>query len=133
MNEKKPTPGEVVFGPTTPTPVAPGLKFRSLSVGAEVACGLTDDGAAYCWGDHLHGALGDGRMRDPDNPNDRPRMTPAPVLGGRTFQTVVVGTWSACGLMAEGVAYCWGLNDYGQLGDGTTQDRAEPVLVRAAP
>jgi alpha-tubulin suppressor-like RCC1 family protein len=113
--------------------MAAGLVFLSISVGSSVACGLTSDGTAHCWGDHLHGALGDGRMRDPKNPNDRPRMTPAPVLGDRTFQSVAAGWYRACGLTADGVAYCWGWNDYGQLGDGTTQDRAEPVVVRAAP
>jgi alpha-tubulin suppressor-like RCC1 family protein len=118
--------------PQVPEPVAPGLKFLSVSVGTDVACGLTDDGAAHCWGDHLHGGLGDGRMRDPNNSSDHPRMTPAPVLGERTFRTVVAGYFRACGLTAEGMAYCWGQNDYGQLGDGSTLDRAEPVLVRAA-
>jgi alpha-tubulin suppressor-like RCC1 family protein len=122
-----------VLGPTTPKPVAPGLKFLSVSVGAGVACGLIENGAALCWGDHLRGALGDGRMRNPDNASDRPRMTPAPVLGDRAFETVAAAWYRACGLTAEGVAYCWGKNDYGQLGDGTTQDRAEPVMVRAAP
>jgi alpha-tubulin suppressor-like RCC1 family protein len=56
-------------------------------------------------------------------------MVPAPVLGERTFQAVVTGYYRACGLTAEGTAFCWGRNDYGQLGDGTTQDRAEPVAA----
>jgi hypothetical protein len=119
--------------PTVPDPVATELRFLSVSVGADIACGLTEDGAAHCWGDHLHGGLGDGRMRDPNNPNDRPRMTPVPVLGGLTFRTVVAATWRSCGLTAEGVVYCWGWNEFGQLGDGTTQDQAEPVVVREAP
>jgi hypothetical protein len=126
------TSADSVLGATTPGPVAPGLKFLSVSVGGGVACGLADDGTAHCWGDRLHGALGDGRIGNPNNANDRPRMTPAPVLGERKFETVAASWYRACGLTAEGVAYCWGMNDYGQLGDGTTQDRAEPVMVRAA-
>lgn len=123
----------VLSVPTVPEQVAPGLRFLSVSVGSQVACGLTDDGAAQCWGDHLYGGLGDGRMRNPNNANDRPRMTPGPVLGERTFQAVVAGHYRGCGLMADGVVYCWGRNDYGQLGDGTTLDRAEPVMVREGP
>jgi alpha-tubulin suppressor-like RCC1 family protein len=119
------------MGATTPAPLAPGIEFRSVSVGGQVACGLTDEGAAYCWGDHLHGALGDGTVRDRFNPNDRPSMTPRLVLGEHTFETVSAGFYGACGLTAEGVAYCWGYNEFGQLGDGTTVDRAEPVVVRA--
>jgi alpha-tubulin suppressor-like RCC1 family protein len=122
----------IPMGATVPAPLT-GLKLRSVSLGNQVACGLTDDGTTQCWGDHLHGALGDGRMRDPLNPNDRPSMTPRRVLGGRIFETVVANFYRACGLMSDRVAYCWGMNNYGQLGDGTRQDRAEPVVVRAAP
>lgn len=132
MNGGSPAPGESIFGPTIPQPVAPELRFQSVAVGADVACGITDDGAAHCWGDHLHGALGDGTMRDRNNPNDRPRMAPQAVLGGHKFRIVAAAAYRACGLTAEGVAYCWGLNDFGQLGDGTTRDRSEPVVVRAA-
>jgi alpha-tubulin suppressor-like RCC1 family protein len=46
-------------------------------------------------------------------------LTPTPVAGGLTFTSLAVGGFHTCGLTSGGAAYCWGLNDYGQLGDGT--------------
>ena len=37
-----------------------------------------------------------------------------------------------CALDEAGVAYCWGQNDYGQVGDGTTTNRLAPVAVGGA-
>jgi alpha-tubulin suppressor-like RCC1 family protein len=51
------------------------------------------------------------------------------LVGGLTFSTVSEGDASACGLDAGGVAYCWGWNRYGQLGNGTTADSPTPVAV----
>lgn len=129
MDEHSTASESELYIPRTPAPVAPELTFESVSVGYEVACGLTDDGVAHCWGDNLYGQLGDGTTRDPITGS--PRMTPRPVVGGRAFQTLVAGYRRVCGLTADGVAYCWGRNDFGQLGDGTTRDRSEPVVVRA--
>lgn len=43
-----------------PTTVVGGLTFVALSTGNSHTCGVTDDGAAYCWGDNRDGQLGDG-------------------------------------------------------------------------
>jgi alpha-tubulin suppressor-like RCC1 family protein len=51
------------------------------------------------------------------------------VAGNLTFVSISTGASFACGLTVSGLAYCWGLNNYGQLGDGTTENRLTPVLV----
>jgi hypothetical protein len=45
-----------------------------------------------------------------------------------TFASVSAGG-RTCGLAPVGAAYCWGFNDGGRLGDGTTTDRLTPVAV----
>src|SRR2546425_653085 len=47
-------------------------------------------------------------------------MTPAAVSGGLTFAGVSGGTLYTCGVTTSGAAYCWGINNYGQGGNGTT-------------
>jgi len=111
-----------LHAPTTPQPVEPAPPFRSVSVGFEVACGLTEAGEAYCWGDNPHGQLGDGTTGGP-------RKIPHPVVGGHAFRSLIAGYQRVCGVTTRDTTYCWGRNDHGQLGDGTTTNRSEPVRV----
>jgi alpha-tubulin suppressor-like RCC1 family protein len=108
---------------SVPTAVRGGLHFVLISAGAVThTCGLTTSGAAYCWGSNALGKLGDGTSTD--------RLTPAAVTGGLTFTAISVGSGNqTCGLTSSGSAYCWGVNDDGQLGDGTIITRSTPTAV----
>jgi len=107
----------------TPLAVAGGLAFTTLGAGNFHACGLITSGAAYCWGDNSTGELGIGVTAAPDTcatghgPCSR---TPVAVAGGLTFTTLNVGTQHTCARATDGGWYCWGLNNYGQLGTGAT-------------
>jgi len=107
-----------------PTPIAGGTNFRTIAPYAYHTCALTDAGRAYCWGDYGGGALGDDMMV--------PHYVPAPVAGGLTFGTLsdggVLGSFT-CGVTTAGPTYCWGVNNYGQVGDGTNIERRTPTLV----
>lgn len=109
-------------GSATPVAVSGGLRFRAIVAGGVHTCGLTDAGAAYCWGYNGYGQLGNGL---PSNANPRP----VPVSGGLTFSTLAAGGQHTCGLTTTGAAYCWGYNQFGQVGGGFTGDRATPVAV----
>ena len=56
-------------------------------------------------------------------------MTPAAVAGRLVFGTVSAGDRHSCGLSAAGTVYCWGSNQYAQLGNGTKVTSDVPVLV----
>ena len=107
----------------SPEPVLGGLSFAQVSTGIEHTCGVTTSGAAYCWGDNSYGELG-----DPNSFFDA-RSSPTAVHGGLTFAEVSAGAWSTCGVTTDGSAFCWGRNEFGQLGDGTKEMRLVPVRV----
>jgi alpha-tubulin suppressor-like RCC1 family protein len=80
----------------------------------------------------LRGALGDASTVD--------RFVPAAVVGGISFVMLSSGVKTpagstgthTCGITVIGAAYCWGANDLGQLGDGTTVDRLVPTPVSSS-
>ncbi len=112
---------------TRPQIVPGGLVFDSLEAGEAHTCGLTADGAAYCWGAGRSGQLGNGQAAD------SPR--PVLVVGGHVFRSLSLGTVHSCGMAADGITRCWGSNANGQVGSlgGRGSATPLPVLVRPAP
>ena len=51
------------------------------------------------------------------------------VSGAIAFASIYAGNGSTCGITSAGIAYCWGLNNVGQLGDGTTATKTVPTAV----
>jgi len=106
--------GELGNGTTTqsamPVLVSGGHSFASMTY----SCGLTADGTAYCWGPNGRGQLGAGTLVTHST-------TPLPVSGGLMFTSLATGGAHTCALTADGAAYCWGNNYYGELGTVTSE------------
>ena len=111
---------------TTPVAVEGGLRFRHVSAGYDHTCGLTTGDRVYCWGLNMWGQVGDGTKG-----GDNWRTSPVPVAGDRRFRQVRAGWSHTCAITPTDVAFCWGYNGHGQLGDGTitAAGRAAPVRV----
>jgi len=109
----------------TPVPIQGGaLRFRRVTAGSHHTCAETTAGKAYCWGNNTWGQLGIGATTGAS------RLTPGLVGSGRTFSWVQAGPQHTCGV-SSGIAYCWGDNQFGQLGDpgSTGFTRTSPVPV----
>ncbi len=94
-----------------------------ISAGAFHSCVVTADHSAYCWGSNESGQLGNGMVGDTS-------AVPVAVVGGHQFAMVSAGSNTTCGVTTVGVAFCWGSNFQGALGNGTKrQNVPEPVAV----
>ena len=102
-------------------------KAESVASAVTHSCALMATGAVKCWGGNSYGQLGDGSQFD--------RLTPVTVTGidgssnASRAVAMSVGGDQSCAIMVDGSARCWGRNDHGQLGDGTTIDGSAPVAV----
>src|SRR5438309_3545072 len=97
----------------------------SVSAGGAHSCGVSTFRAGYCWGFQFLGDTGGGGS-----------TTPVAVQGGFSFTAITSGLATgdsveshSCGLTMTGDAYCWGLNDFGQLGNGTRTAGFTPQRV----
>jgi alpha-tubulin suppressor-like RCC1 family protein len=100
-----------------------GGGVADVSAGWGHTCVQTTEGWAKCWGNNAYGQMGFGKMTDIHLPAED-----VVNLNGRVLQVTADGG-QTCALTAGGSGQCWGNNRYGQLGDGTTQKRYEPVQV----
>lgn len=106
-----------------PVEVHGTLDFRALSVGLQHTCALTRAGVAYCWGRNNNAELGALEAERCSNPNlESFGCSPVPLRleTGLRFRAVTAGSEHTCALTSAGEAYCWGLNNWGQLGNGTS-------------
>jgi alpha-tubulin suppressor-like RCC1 family protein len=98
-----------------------GALLTNVTCGAEFACALGPDGAAWCWGANDSGQQGTGSIGSPS-------LAAAPV-DGHQFTQLGAGARHVCGIQADNTVWCWGDNSSGQLGTGDTKNSATPVLV----
>ena len=87
-------------------------------------CVVATTGGILCWGSNFDGQLGDALSCT------NPCETPSAVAGlGGGSVAVATGYLHTCAVSSAGDVWCWGNNESGQVGDGTTSDRSSPVRV----
>lgn len=108
---------------TRPLPVVvPGGPFLAASAGNYHTCAITVAHRALCWG-----LNGDGQLGTDSTTN---RYSPAAVANlDVDVVAISAGGATTCAVVADGSVYCWGNNQYGQIGDGTTERRLTPARV----
>lgn len=104
-----------------------GVTFVALGLGHDHSCAIDTEGLPWCWGSNDRAALGNGTNDDGLEPVkvDAPSDT--------TFDSIIGGAGHTCAVSTADTVWCWGANDFGQLGDGTTDDHIEPAPVVGFP
>jgi alpha-tubulin suppressor-like RCC1 family protein len=98
-------------------------EFVRTAVGGQNVCAWTVAGSAYCWGlSNTFGQLGIGTRTS--------TRTATAVAGGREYTQISAGLNHMCAISSGNAAYCWGLNQYGELGTGSATG---PQACDAAP
>lgn len=103
---------------TAATSAEPPAAVNDLSGVSEVSAGQTfgcavreSAGTVACWGRNTNAQLGDGSAMT--------RLAPVDVTGlPSKAKSVATGVAHACALLESGDVYCWGANDFGQVGSG---------------
>ncbi|MGC4086667.1 MAG: hypothetical protein QM756_01985 [Polyangiaceae bacterium] len=99
-------------------------KASAIAVGRLHSCAVTTTGAVLCWGSHDHGQVGNNVIH-PTSAS----LAPVQVQGLTAGATAISSFGDhTCAVVSGGVK-CWGLNDQGQLGNGTQTESAVPVTV----
>ena len=105
----------------------------TVSAGTYHTCGTFADGSAVCWGSNSYQQLAElpmgravaaGAYHTCAVASDGTLWYAGDGIAleqigtATTWSTVGAGGHHSCAIQADGSLWCWGLNDYGQLGDG---------------
>jgi alpha-tubulin suppressor-like RCC1 family protein len=118
--------GQIGVGVTapvaTPQKVASSVGVKTVASGASHTCAININDKLSCWGLNIQGQLGLGLAINATTPTN---------INPLAWKQVDSGADHTCGILddnnLENVIYCGGLNQYGQLGDGTVQSRAAMI------
>ncbi|MDQ3035089.1 MAG: hypothetical protein M3Y87_21970 [Myxococcota bacterium] len=111
-----------------PAPVMLPGAATHVTAGDRHGCGVVD-GRAWCWGWNERGQLGDGVACAPGDEACAERPLPVPVALEGRIEQIDAGSQFTCAIAVGRGVLCWGANDVGQLGDGTSRSSASPVRV----
>jgi alpha-tubulin suppressor-like RCC1 family protein len=110
------------WGPVLIQESTSATDWAGVSAGYRHTCALKTDGTLFCWGHNEYGQLG----------NNSNTNSPVPVqesTSATDWANLSVGGHHTCANKTDGKLFCWGDNEYGQLGDNSTTNSPVPIRV----
>lgn len=105
------------------TPIQiPGLEATNLGAGYFHTCALNKQNRLSCWGNNQDGQLGIGFESASHTNSTAISALDNPIA-------FVAGGYHTCSLTEAGALFCWGSNQFGQLGNGSTVKKTTPAVV----
>jgi len=103
--------------------IEPANDFIDIKAGDSITCALTEKGGVKCWGT--------GRYTFLERTFTAPfHSQPVDITGlSSGIADLEFGHGHTCVLSTAGTVRCWGMNAFGELGDGTTVNRFAPGIV----
>jgi alpha-tubulin suppressor-like RCC1 family protein len=96
--------------------------WNSISAGDNHTCGTRSDGKLYCWGNNEEGEVGDGSPSGPV-------YAPLRIGSFADWAQASAGGNHTCGVRKNGKLYCWGYDNFGQIGDGASTGATSPRRI----
>ena len=88
------------------------MKFTSLRAAGDYSCAIAESKRLYCWGVNTDGQAGKPGNLMARGAVSQPELVSALPQVGQVY----LGNYGACAVTTSGSTYCWGRNDFGQLG-----------------
>lgn len=118
---------------TTPRKIngaAPLANISSIAANGKHSLAIAKGGALWAWGLNSNGQIGldpSGPMQNSFDPVNISMYYPSSIA---SVTSIAAGTGSSYAVAANGTLWAWGVNDNGQLGNGTTTSTHIPVQVK---
>ena len=104
--------------------IGSATNWAGVSLGGNRSLAINTDGELYAWGANHYGQLGDGTYVDKHSPVQIGTST-----NNTNWVEIATGNHHSLALNSAGEVYAWGLNDAGQLGNGTSGNKGSPVQI----
>jgi alpha-tubulin suppressor-like RCC1 family protein len=116
---------------TVPVQVSGLSEAVAIAAGEQSSYAVLKNGTVMAWGFNLDGALGDGSFEGPEScpPTYPCSRVPLKVSGLSEVAAIAADEGHVLALLKNGTVKAWGVNRWGQLGNGHTENTAAPVAV----
>lgn len=111
-----------IISQNTPLQIGTGLDWKQVSAGSMHSAAIKTDGSLWLWGSSNRGQLG--------YPTDNAaELSPLRIDMNTNWKTIASGNGHNLALKTDGTLWAWGANVFGQIGNGSFEDRFTPIQI----